>query len=254
MQYILSSQHRQVLGTFASSNTLVALDFDGTLAPIVRDRKRAAIPQSTRNLLTILAKLYPCVVISGRSRKDVRRRLGGIKIKEIVGNHGIEPWSASQAMEIAVRRWVPLLQDKLRQLRHAAIENKRFSVAIHYRDEPRKQQVRAAIAAAARELGAVRLVGGKQVLNILPAGAPHKGLALERALLKLRCTKAIYIGDDDTDEDVFALPSRGRFLTIRVGRSRGSLARYYIRSQGEIDRLIRRLVELRSASAGLASR
>jgi len=249
MQYILSSRNRQVLKAFALPNTLVAFDFDGTLAPIVRNRQRATIRKTTRNFLAKLTMLYSCVVISGRARKDVRRRLRGIGIKEIVGNHGIEPWSTNPAMEKAVRCWLPLLKNKLRQFRGVEIENKRFSVAVHYRHELRKPEARATIGAAARKLGAVRLVGGKQVVNILPGGAPYKGLALERELLKMRCSKAIYIGDDDIDEDVFALPHRGRLLTIRVGLNRSSVANYYIRSQHEIDCVIQRLISLRTRAA-----
>ena len=152
-------------------------------------------------------------------------------------------------MEKAVRHWLPILKEHLRRFRGVAIEDKRFSVAIHYRHEPRKQAARAAIAAAVRELGAARLVGGKQVVNILPGEAPHKGLALERELLKTGCNKAIYIGDDDTDEDVFALRDCRRLLSIRVGLNRSSLAKYYIRSQREIDRVIRKLVHLRAKAA-----
>jgi len=249
MQRILSPRNSRLLKKFALSNTLVAFDFDGTLAPIVRNRHRAAIRLSTRNLLAKLAALYPCVVISGRAQKDVQRRLLGIGIRRIVGNHGIEPWSTSPALEEAVRRWIPLLTAELRQFGGVAIEDKRFSVAVHYRGELRKQEARATIAAAARKLGAVRLVNGKQVVNILPTGTPHKGLALKREILKRGCTKAIYIGDDDTDEDVFALPDRGRLLTIRVGLNRSSLARYYIRSQSEIDRILHKLIESRAESA-----
>ena len=249
MQYVLSSRNRQVLKKFALSNTLVAFDFDGTLAPIVRNRHRAAIRKTTRNFLAKLTPLYPCVVISGRARNDVGRRLRGIGIKEIVGNHGIEPWRANPAMEKAVRRWLPLLKDKLREFPGVEIENKRFSVAVHYRHELRKQEARVAIAAAARGLGTVRLVGGKQVVNILPGGAPHKGLALQRELVRMRCSEAIYIGDDVTDEDVFTLPDHGRLLTIRVELNRNSLAKYYIRDQNEIDVVIERLVELRSSAA-----
>jgi trehalose 6-phosphate phosphatase len=249
MQQILSSRNRPVLRRFALPNTLVAFDFDGTLAPIIRDHHRAALRKTTINLLAKLATLYPCMVISGRARNDVRRRLRGTGIREIIGNHGIEPWSGSPAMEKSVRRWLPLLKCTLRRFRGVVIENKQFSVAIHYRHEPCKREARATIAAVARELGAVRLVGGKQVVNILPAGAPHKGLALERELLKTRCNKAIYIGDDDTDEDVFALPGRRRLLTIRVGLDRRSLARYYLGTQREIDRVIQRLVDLRSNAA-----
>ena len=73
-------------------------------------------------------------------------------------------------------------------------------------------------------LGPVRLVGGKHVVNLLPAGAPHKGLALERARARLGCDTAIYVGDDETDEDVFALDQPGRLLAIRVGRKPSSSA------------------------------
>ena len=85
----------------------------------------------------------------------------------------------------------------------------------------------------------VRLIGGKQVVNILPAGAPHKGLALERARARLGCDTAVYVGDDETDEDVFALDRPGRLLGIRVGRKRSSSAASYVRAQAEIDRLLR---------------
>ncbi|MGH8249025.1 MAG: trehalose-phosphatase [Gammaproteobacteria bacterium] len=246
MQSIFSARNRQVLQRFASAGTLVALDFDGTLAPIVRDRDRAAMRQTTRRLLARLAVQYPCVVISGRARSDVRRRLKEAGIRHIVGNHGIEPWSTSPELESAVRRWFPLIEESLRQFPGAGVEDKRFSVAVHYRGEPRKQQVRRAIATVAARLGEVRLVGGKQVVNILPAQAPHKGVAFAQALRRSRCKRAIYIGDDDTDEDVFVLPGGGRLLTIRIGLNRDSLARYYIRSQRDIDRFIRKLIELRA--------
>lgn len=245
MQYLFSPRNRKTLKEFALSRTLVAFDFDGTLAPIVRDRHRAEIRQSTKDRLAVLASLYPTVVISGRARSDVQRRLRGTGVGNIIGNHGCEPWSTSPGMEKSVQNWLPALKQGLLRFPGVKIENKRFSVAIHYRDERRKRAACAAIAAAARDLPAVRIVGGKQVVNILPGEAPGKGLALEREMRETHCKKAIYIGDDETDEDVFALRGHGRVLTIRVGANRDSLARYYIRNQREIDRLIQTLVDLR---------
>jgi trehalose 6-phosphate phosphatase len=90
-------------------------------------------------------------------------------------------------------------------------------------------------------------VGGKQVVNIVPARAPHKGAALERERARRRCTTAIYVGDDETDEDVFTLGRPEALLTIRVGRRRSSAAAYYLRSQREIDALLRALARLRRA-------
>ena len=100
------------------------------------------------------------------------------------------------------------------------IEDKGLSLAVHYRGARRKKEARALILDAAAGLGDVRLVGGKQVLNVLPAGAPGKGQALERARARLGCDTAVYVGDDETDEDVFALDQPGRLLAIRVGRKR----------------------------------
>jgi trehalose 6-phosphate phosphatase len=125
------------------------------------------------------------------------------------------------------------------------IEDKIFSLAVHYRQSREKKKARAAILRAAAALGEVRIIGGKQVVNILPDGAPHKGIALERERERLRCDTAIYVGDDETDEDVFALDQPGRLLTIRVGAKRASAATYYISRQTTIDELLRTLIDLR---------
>jgi trehalose 6-phosphate phosphatase len=245
MRHILSASNRPVLVKFAGPKTLLAFDFDGTLARIVSDRDQAAMRRSTKTLLVKLAARSPCVVISGRALKDVRLRLRGVRMQGIVGNHGIEPWSTLPAIRKTVRSWLPLLQRSLRQFPGAVIEDKEFSITVHYRDTPHKRKVREAVAAAARKLGGVRLLGGKQVVNVMLDGTPHKGIALERELRRLGCDKAIFVGDADSDEDAFALHHPERLLTIRIGRKRRSHARYYLRSQREIDRFLRALLELR---------
>ncbi len=248
MRRILSARNRPVLEKFTFGNVLLAFDFDGTLAPIVSDPDRAAIRPSTRKLLQTLASQYPCIVVSGRSRADVRRRLRGIGFKETIGNHGIEPWSSSHAIARAVAAWVPPLRRRLRGFRGVVLENKRFSVSIHYRKERNKKQALEAITEIARTLPGARLVGGKQVVNIVPKGAPDKGLAVERERKRRRCDKAIYLGDDETDEHVFALARHGRLLAIRVSANRFSLARFYVRNQREVDQLLRILIALRTDS------
>ena len=91
----------------------------------------------------------------------------------------------------------------------------------------------------------MRLVGGKLVVNVVVPNAPHKGLALERERAHLACDTVIYVGDDETDEDVFQIDRPGQLLSIRVGRKRTSAAPYYIRNQAEIDRLLETLVAAR---------
>jgi trehalose 6-phosphate phosphatase len=245
MRHILSRANRGILRQFAWSQAVLAFDYDGTLAPLVPKPERAAMRESTRRLLSIVAEEYPCIVISGRSQGDVAQRLRGIGVRQVIGNHGLEPWPATSGMRDEVARWLPLLSGQLAGLRGVSIENKAFTLAVHYRRSRSKKAARDAIVTAARALGSVRLLGGEQVVNILPAGAPHKGIALERERARLACDTAIYVGDDETDEDVFALDQPGRLLAIRVGRDRASAAAYYIEDQRCIDDLLRVLIEAR---------
>jgi trehalose 6-phosphate phosphatase len=253
MRYILAPRNHSILKEFASAKVLLAFDFDGVLAPIVSDPDRSAIPPSTRKLLQKLASRYPCIIVSGRGRADVRRRLKGIGFQEIIGNHGIEPWASSHAMAQRVARWVPVLKQRLERFRGIVLEDKQFSVSVHYRKERNKKEALKAIIAIAQKLPGASLVGGKQVVNVVPRGAPDKGLAVERERRKRRCDKVVYIGDDETDENVFALGRSRRFLTIRVGAKKSSLARFYIRNQQEIDQLLQSFIELRERASRVPS-
>lgn len=237
-----------MLEQLAWSNILLGFDYDGTLAPIVSDPERAELRPRTRRLLRGVAELYPCVVISGRAHADVRARLAGTGIREVIGNHGIEPWRATQRIRETVSAWQPLLECRLRAICGLTIENKVFSVAIHYRRSREKRRARAAIEAAARSLGPVRVIGGKLVVNIVPEGSPHKGIALEATRKRLGCDTAIYVGDDETDEDVFALDSPGRLVGIRVGAKRSSLASYCVRDQKQVDELLEELIGARGGA------
>jgi trehalose 6-phosphate phosphatase len=253
MRYLLTRAGRHTLRQFTGSRVLVAFDFDGTLAPIVRDPGRAAMRATTRVLLTRVAQRFPCAVISGRARADVLHRLGRVPVIEVIGNHGIEPRQASRRQRDAVRRWHTILSHRLDRLRGVNIEDKGYTISVHFRQARAKAQARSAIHRAVSALEEVRLVPGKQVVNVLPADAPDKGLALRRARLRHRCDTAIYVGDDDTDEDVFALGEPARLLTVRVGRKADSLAAYFLRTQREIDRFLRALLDdgpTRSRSAG----
>jgi trehalose 6-phosphate phosphatase len=243
---IFTPQNLRVLAKFGSANVLVAFDFDGTLAPIVSQPEKAVPRPATRGLLRNLTSLYCCIVVTGRGRKDARRKLRGIGFAEIVGNHGIEPWHTSRAMARAVKAWLPHLKQGLERFHGAVVENKLLSITVHYRNARDKNRVRKAITDIARTLPGATWVGGKQVVNIIPEGAPGKGLAVERARLELKCDKVIYVGDEETDEDVFAPAQREQTLTIRVGKSKFSSAQYYIHDQREIDRLLRTLIEFRA--------
>lgn len=219
--------------------------------------------RSTSRLLKALADLYPCVILSGRIQADAEARLDGVGVRAVIGHHGVDPRKTASSLLIGnrgvepasvmggyvkeVARWLPHLEESLAAYRGVTLENKGASVALHYRKSREKARARGAILQAAAGLGDVRIISGKLVVNVLPRGAPHKGVALERERSRLRCDTAIYVGDDESDEDVFALDQPGRLLTIRVGPKAKSLASYCIKNQAELDDLLRVLVHLRRA-------
>jgi hypothetical protein len=59
----------------------------------------------------------------------------------------------------------------------------------------------------------------------------------------------LYVGDDENDEEAFALD--GNIVAVRIRRKLRSHARYYLRSQAEIDELLELLVRLREPVAPL---
>jgi trehalose 6-phosphate phosphatase len=245
MRDLLSSESAGVLAQLAWSRVLLAFDYDGTLAPIVADRSRARMRATTAELLAKLCRLYPCSVISGRSRADVARRVGVAQVKYVVGNHGIEPGAGTADLELDVLSVRTILERAVTRWQGVELEDKRYSLALHYRKSRQSRATREAILDAVANLPApMRVVSGKKVINLIPARAPNKG----QALLRLRATEgadtALYVGDDICDEDVFALDQPGRLLSVRIGESPSSAAAYFLREQKDIDRLLAKLVKL----------
>jgi trehalose 6-phosphate phosphatase len=248
MRHILSKTHRPALERFASSRVLLGFDFDGTLAPIVSDPRAVRLRERTRRLLRLVARRYPCVVISGRARNDLLARLNDIPVIEVFGSHGLEPNRSAGRLTALVRPWIRSLHERLDGCRGVIIEDKGLSVAVHYRQCPDRRRARRAIMRAASSLGpGIRLLSGNLAVDLLP-DAGHKGVALRRLRSRIADT-AVYIGDSATDEDVFELDEPGRLLSIRVGRSRASAASYYLRRQSEVDDLLAVLADLRNGSS-----
>ncbi len=86
-------------------------------------------------------------------------------------------------------------------------------------------------------------------VNLVADDAPHKGDALAAERDRLGCNWVLYVGDDENDEEAFALD--GNIVSVRIGRKLHSHARYYLRSQTEIDKLLSLLVRLREPIASI---
>jgi trehalose 6-phosphate phosphatase len=228
------------LRRFARRMPLLAFDFDGTLAAITSDRDAAGLRPRTRELLVALSTGRACVVVSGRSRADLARRLGVPRLRTI-GNHGAEPFWRRRARPRALDAWKRDLRAAVRGEEGIELEDKGLSLAAHYRRAPNPRRARAALRLALARLEGARVTEGKAVFNVCLRAAPHKGEALQDAMRRLRTPAAIFVGDDVTDEDVFGL-SDPRVLTIRVGRSHRSRARYFVVNQRAVNHLLEELL------------
>lgn len=199
----------------------------------------------TRESLARLASAFPVVILSGRAGEDVAGRLDGIGIERILGNHGAEI-AAGAAVSPMVKGWLATLQRDLGETEGVWIENKGLSLAVHYRQAPKKTEARQNILMAVQRIVGARVFAGKQVINLTLPNAPHKGAALAAERDRLGCNWALFVGDDDNDEDAFGID--GNLVATRVGKSRRSRARYYLRNQLEIDLLLDRLAMLRKST------
>jgi trehalose 6-phosphate phosphatase len=245
MPLLLDKRHLPKLASFATANVLVAFDFDGTLAPIVQRPARARMRARTRRLLDAVARRYPCIVISGRALSDIAERVEGIPLWHVAGNHGMEPWEQTEAIAREVHQWVWLLRKRFALYRGILIEDKTYSVTVHYRRARAPRHARAAINAVLRDLPGALVMQGDHAVNALPQGAPHKGEALERLTRLLGCDAAIYVGDDGTDEPAFGATHPERLLSIRIGNGQRTRARYHLEHQRDIDKLLEVLSMIR---------
>ncbi|MBI4866576.1 MAG: trehalose-phosphatase [Candidatus Wallbacteria bacterium] len=245
MKYLLEGTARGVLEEFARSNVLLAFDFDGTLAPIVSKPDTAQMRPSTRERLQQVSRRYPCAVVTGRAQADALQRINQVDVWDVIGNHGVEPGSACEEYRALTRDWLSELEPVLNAVEGVRLEDKQYSLAVHYRECRNKTAAARLIRARTAKLRDSRIVPGKLVINVVPRSAPDKGAALVAASERLYCERILYVGDDVTDEDAFGCAGPDRLLAVRVGRTTRSKAPYFIRNQREIDALLDVLIQAR---------
>jgi trehalose 6-phosphate phosphatase len=176
----------------------ILLDVDGVLAPIVARPELSDVPEPTRAELRRLAGAYRLVAaVSGRAGDDAARLVGVPGIR-VVGNHGLEldPRAEELAGELAA----------FREAVGLPVEDKRLSLAYHFREAPDEEAALAelrAVAARAERAGFVPR-WGRKVLEIRPPVDADKGVAVRTLLAESGAARALYAGDDTTDLDAFA--------------------------------------------------
>ena len=194
---------------------LVALDFDGTLAPIVRDPDTATVETGGIDALIALAgRGAQIAVVTGR-RAGTVLRLGGLtRVPNMIvaGIYGAEIWhdgalsTVAEPPEMASLR---LSLDDVIAKNHPGVwvEDKRLSLVVHTRTaaDPVAEldRLTAPLIELASEFGLV-LHRGRHVLEIRLPGY-DKGTALREVLSRTNRTALLFAGDDLGDLPAFAL-------------------------------------------------
>jgi trehalose 6-phosphate phosphatase len=213
---------------------LLLLDVDGTLSPIAPRPADAVVPDETRRVLRELVSLPGVVVaiVTGRGVDDARRmvEVPGIWV---IGNHGFElarPDGPATA-RADVAPWENALDRAGRDAEAATgahtgafVENKRWTLSVHYRLADRRvvAELISATSAIAAAHG-LRVTHGREVIEVRPPLDVDKGVAaldLARSVGALdEDASLFYAGDDRTDEDAFRALRQVRptSVTVRVG-------------------------------------
>ncbi|MET9441531.1 trehalose-phosphatase [Streptomyces sp. NPDC006610] len=200
---------------------VIALDFDGTLAPIVPDPEQArAHPGAVSALAALAPEVAAVAVITGRPAGVAVRYGGfagvpGLEHLVVLGHYGAERWDAVSG-EVsapaphpgvaAVRAELPGVLDGVGAWQGTWVEEKGRALAVHTRRAADPQAafeaLREPLADLATRHGLI-VEPGRMVLELRPPGV-DKGVALSEYLRDTGAESVLYAGDDLGDLPAFA--------------------------------------------------
>jgi trehalose 6-phosphate phosphatase len=208
----------------AAAESVVGVDFDGTLAPIVEDPASAHIHDDAADVLVALAAQVRAVaVITGRPARQALD-LGGLEVvgnaigdagKELFlfGQYGNERWSSTNRRVIGPRPphgLATFLRDLPRFLRRAGaedahIEEKGLAVAVHTRRMADPERAEDLLLPLLRDLAASHdliVEPGRNVVEVRSPGM-NKGVAVRTVAEEVDAGAFVFIGDDLGDIEAF---------------------------------------------------
>lgn len=194
------------------------VDVDGTLAPVAARPELVELPAATRDILGALAEHHLVCIVSGRGLADLRAKVALPQLY-YAADHGHRmsgPPETGIDFEVGPDDRHDLeaaayeLDQRLRRIEGAIVETKGVSLSVHYRlvDENLRPQVAQIVREVAGSVPGFRLTSGKLVHELVPQSDWDKGRAVTWLLRRLRLgnkdTCPICLGDDLTDENMFA--------------------------------------------------
>ncbi|MBV9486175.1 MAG: trehalose-phosphatase [Frankiaceae bacterium] len=195
------------------STALIALDFDGTLSPIVERPESAHLASGALEVLGQLSAVVGSLaIISGRAASEVIAlgELDSIPGLRVLGHYGMQSWQAGQLRSPDPLPAVRLAHDAVDALVADApagvvVEDKQHSIAVHTRRAADPAQALDDLTPALWQIAddnALEAVPGKFVVELRPPGI-DKGTALRRLIEDLGPDTVIYVGDDLGDLPAF---------------------------------------------------
>ncbi len=252
-------------GLAAREVLLVALDFDGVLAPLVLDPSTSAPLPRSRDAVHALAGLpgVHVALVSGRTLDDLRALADPPPSAALVGSHGAQVAAedgtdigAAASLDDATRdllaRVSAALHDIAGRYPGVYVEDKPAGAVLHTRRVADRQHADAAAREAAEGPGGWDGVGcvlGKEVVD-LSVVEVDKGVALSRLRdavgLPTGGGEVLDVGDDVTDEHAFArLDDASGDVSVKVGDG-DTAARHRVADPEAVSGLLERLLALRS--------
>jgi trehalose-phosphatase len=232
-----------------AQSLLVALDFDGTISPIV------AVPSLARpvpGVLELLGRLAAApgtqvVLVSGRARHDLARVSGAEEVATLIGSHGQELGADltltqdESALLADIRDAVGAAVAGIRGVR---VEDKPAGLAVHVRGCATADGERALdlVRGLADTMAGTFCLEGKRVIE-MSTRPLDKGSALRALIEDDPARRVLFAGDDITDESAMAA-LRAHDITIRVGPG-PSLARYRVRDPAGMVEVLTLLTDIR---------
>lgn len=229
---------------------LVASDVDGTIADITATPEAARLrPGAVEALRRIHRAGHHVAVLSGRSMRELRGQFGLTDELVLVGSHGAEtgrpatPTVRESAVLVAVEQ---ILDRAARRAPGARLERKPFAVALHVRRADRAAGDEALASARAELDGAQALtfLEGHRVLEV-SVRPTSKATAMAEIRRTMRPATVVFVGDDRSDEGVFAELQEGD-LSVKVGEG-DTLAEHRLRSPADVVEMLRALADALSS-------
>lgn len=235
-----------------AKSRLLILDYDGTLAPFVKNPEDAKPSQELLQLIKEISsdKKNKVVINSGRDHDTLDKWFSGLNL-DFAAEHGAfykenGKWHYNISEEIEWDQEImDIINHTIDKTPRSSLEIKKTALVWHYRNVDiwlaelrEKQLINALIGPCSRQN--LQIVPGNKIVEIKPPQF-NKGSEVSRLMDKKDYDFVLAIGDDTTDEDMFyALPNYG--ISIKVGNF-SVAAKYRIPLQSSVMSFLKNLVK-----------